>query len=988
MESINFIFDHDFEQVKKYWLDLYGTLELNNNETIRIVPQIKKGEENIVFTSNKQINSYQSLINYINELDNKNGKGNVGYSISSAIFFYDPTNVDDKGNVVKPSTSTFEKIKNVVIDIDFYLSGTKDRFVLGYLEDTYIEFAALTVYLKIASLLKENGIKVIRPKVTGLTGSGLQFVIELDRWINKDEATLFFNYLKKILGKVKQDVIVKDQLGNIAKVTAEIDTTFADIAHVQRVLGTINQKYSVLAKYLNIFDMKIFPEKINQIKTEFESFIDENGFPLTQKTKYKDFISAVIERINAIIMNESISKFNVDEYIQIAKMEQYSNKTLIKPSDLKSIESELLYKIKEEGINVIDLVREYLEIDHESSKFVAVKCPFHDDNKYSFAIYLNDTIDIFYDFHDGKSYTLITFWEKLFNVNKTTAISQIAQKAGIKLGKKERKDFEELEIEEIIEHLLEKVDTENYVYYRLANKNRVCVVRHKDSGEAFIFDGPKTLAFHILQNQLNINDVDIKFMFKFAEKFQEKLLIDAFEEFNPGKPTIFSREFIKFVNLWVPSKNYKLAHKIAKDLPEIELNEILEILEKKTPWTFKYLKQLTQKGNILWFLNWLANTARFNVMPTIPVIFGVPGVGKNLFISTVIEWYHNNEYTKVLNSDRVMSNFNSVLEDASFIVLDEGDISSSRDFDSLKFLSGNQKIAIEKKGVDVQMRNRYFNIILFSNGEVPVRHHFNDRRVQYFYTEQTLIQSCAQWGLSIEEFIEKVKEEQADFWALMLKLKIDKKWSISNEKDKLYITQILKQHSFGELILKLLNNEWKDIALQLNENVQDPALMKANLELLSEIKKQFEVDSKISLTLINRYLNALNFKYKTSVQQFIKSNNLQDLGIDIIVDTEDVKIQIDKRKLINLNKIKNILKIKDTSKIYKEIEKLIKLSGDNIKAEKEIENAEVKVEIENQEDKENKKEGNIHDISSDTIKESMNGIAPPDQPPPATLPGF
>ena len=328
MESINFIFDHDFEQIKKYWLDLYDNLELNDNETIRIVPQIKKDEENIVFTSNEQINSYDKLVNYINYLDNKNGKGNVGYSISSAVFFFDPNNKDDKGNVVKPSTGTFEKIKNVVIDVDFYLAGTKDRFVLGYLEDTYIEFAALTVYLKIASLLKENGIKVIRPKVTGLTGSGLQFVLEIDRWINKEEATLFFNYLKKILGKVKQDVIVKDQLGNIAKVTAEVDTTFADIAHVQRVLGTINQKYSVLAKYLNIFDMNIFPEKINQIKNEFISFIDDNGFPLAQKNKYKalnleldypvftDFYQTKKPELKPFLM--VMDRFKNERYIYIA----------------------------------------------------------------------------------------------------------------------------------------------------------------------------------------------------------------------------------------------------------------------------------------------------------------------------------------------------------------------------------------------------------------------------------------------------------------------------------------------------------------------------------------------------------------------------------------------------------------------------------------------------------------------------------------------
>ena len=62
------------------------------------------------------------------------------------------------------------------------------------------------------------------------------------------------------------------------------------------------------------------------------------------------------------------------------------------------------------------------------------------------------------------------------------------------------------------------------------------------------------LANHVLQQQLNIKDADHKFVEKFIQKFQERIIIDAFEEFHPGKPTVFKREFIQFVNLWVPSK--------------------------------------------------------------------------------------------------------------------------------------------------------------------------------------------------------------------------------------------------------------------------------------------------------------------------------------------------------------------------------------------------------------------------------------------------
>ena len=966
---------HNFNDIQKYWEVLYEKDQLDENETIRIVPQIYTNPEKpLIFTDNKKINSLQSLYNYINNLDSKNGFGNVGYSISSAIFEYDENKKDSNGKIIKPSAETFKRIKNLVIDVDFYLSGTKDRFVLGYIEDPYIKFALFTVYLSIVEELRKNNLPIVRPKIAGMTGSGLQFVFSFDRWINKDEAQTIYNYLKRVFD-IKTDVLTKDTLGNFSKVQAEIDSSSLDIVHVQRVLGTVNQKYKTLSKIYNLFDIDKIGSEVDQVRSYLINEIENSNYTQQNKHNYKKYIDIISTRIKSVVLNESISDIKIDEQLQIAKMQQHINKSksYIKPSDLKNAELELLYKLKEEGISVVDIVRDYVEIDHESSKFVALKCPFHDDNKYSFAIYINDTIDIFYDFHDQKAYTLVTFWEKLFNVSKSTAISQIAQAAGIKLGKSFRKDYENLEIEEIVEHLLEKIDTENFVYYRLANKNRTCIVRHKDTGEAFVFDGPKMLASHVLLNQLKIEEADKKLVDKFIEMFQEKVLIEAFEEFAPGKPTIFSREFIKFVNLWVPSKNYKESHELAKELPKYNLDEILEVLKEKTPWTFKYLLQITQKGNILWFINWLAGTARFHVMPTIPVVFGVPGVGKNLFVNTIIEWYHNSEYTKVLNSDRVMSNFNSILEDASFVVLDEGDISSSRDFDALKFLSGNEKIAIEKKGVDVQMKKRYFNIILFSNGEVPVRHHYNDRRIQYFYTEKTLLQSCESWGLSIEEFIEKIKAELKLFWAILLNLELKEKWLISNDKDKLFITQILKQHSFGELILKLLSNEWQDIALQLNENVSDPSIMKGNLELLEEIQFQFKNSSEVSLTLINRYLNALNFKYKTSVQQFIRANNLKDLGIEIIVGSDDVKIKIDKNKLLDIVNIPNILEDfmkkriskKAIEKVSEKVSELENIDSENFKATKETDNI----------------------IAEKTIEENFNSIAstPPGPPPNTTL---
>ena len=981
--------ENDFNEVKKYWLSLYGEEELKEDETIRIVPQIKFEDNSKIFTLNDQINSYDKLVKKINQLNNqycKDGINRVGYSISAGIFNYDPNNKDEKGNVVKPSSATFKRIKTIAIDIDTHIPNSKERFVLGNLDDLYIKFTLLAAYLYIANALQDNHVEIPRPTLAGTTGGGLQLVFEFSRFMDKNEATLIFNYLKKIIAKLTFDVAIKDLLGNIQKVNLQLDPTFADITHVQRVMGLINQKYQTTARSFDIFvdDKNKQKEILENMRKEYLEFIDASEYTQSKKETFKGYVNNIFDRGSVVLLNESVKTINVDANLVTAKIEKNSNKSFIKPSELKSIEMDLLYKLKENNIKSIDLFREHVTVDHESVSFTALKCPFHEDNSYSFAIYHNDNFDVFYDFHDGKSRTLVTFWEDLFGVNKTTAISQIASKAGIKLGKSERKDFESLEIEEIVDHLLEKVDTENFVYYRLANKNRQCKVRHKDTGESYDFDGPKMLANHVLQNQLKVPEPDRKLTEKFIEKFQQSILIDAFEEFHPGKPTVFQREFIKFVNLWVPSKNYKESHSRANEIKDefpngLDIHESIKLLRERTPWAFKYVQQMTQNGNIEWFVNWLVNTAKFNVMPTIPVTFGTPGIGKNLFVSTILEWYQNSEYTKILNSDRVMSNFNSMLESASLIVLDEGDISGSRDFDALKFLTGNDKIAIEKKGVDAQMRRRYFNIILFSNGETPVRHSFDDRRIQYFRTERTLLQSVKDWGVSIEEFISYVKEEMVEFWGILLNTNTNKKHNISNEKDKIYLMQILKQHSFGDLILKLLNNEWQNIALQLNENVSDPTIMKSNLEMLQEIKDQFQRANKLSLTLINRYLSALNFRYKTSIQRFIQHNNLQEIGIDIEVTSEEVLITINKSKLKNLTKVPNML---DVVMFKRSIKSLVKLNSDIIEAEKVIDGIEAEIESEDKEDKENNDPMKIKDAQDTGNTGGVENIVMPGMMPP------
>jgi hypothetical protein len=338
------------------------------------------------------------------------------------------------------------------------------------------------------------------------------------------------------------------------------------------------------------------------------------------------------------------------------------------------------------------------------------------------------------------------------------------------------------------------------------------------------------------------------------------------------------------------------------------LDEAKELIKRKCPWTYKYLLQMVQNGDLTWFLNWMSGVSEFKPMPTVPVIFGVQGAGKNLFVNTVMDFYLNNEYVKVVSGDRIMQQFNSMLESTNLLVLDEGDFSTGKEVDQLKLLTGNDKILIEKKGVDATNKIRHFNIMFFSNGEVPLRHPAMDRRITYFNNEIPLLASVEVWGTTIDEMVERVKSEMVEFWAIIYKTELDHKMAMANSKNGQFWKQVLMQHPFGALIVKLMNNDWEDIALQLNENVQDPAEMKINLGLLQTIKEQFESNGKISLTLINRYIHSLNFRMKQSIQKFIQSNHLHEFGIRVVVEEDDVKIQVNKKKVQDSLKVENVLR--------------------------------------------------------------------------------
>ena len=892
-------------ELRRYWnTNLPENLE--PDETIRVVSQVKELDGSYgkfgILTQKQRFGTSEDIMNFLNELQRKNSGKDVGISVSTAIFNHDPKDPQT------PKIETFKKARTIALDIDTHIDGTKNRFPLGELEDDQIRYSIMNTWLKISEKFNEFGIGTITPKETLLTGGGLQFILEFERDLGKAEAQRIFGLMKSAIGELKWKTVLKNALGDYAAVEHDIDKSFADIAHVQRAGGSINQKYGIFARFIDVLDLDA--TEITNLRLRLQAGIENTGYTDNQKKLYKEEIETHFKEYNKLLI-EGEQRVNVQENLVTAKMQ--SARTFIKPSELRNVESDLLRKIKEAGISVLDLIKGDVNLGPTSGNLTKLYCPFHQESNPSMAFYCNELFDVFKDFHDDTVYSFITFWEKLYGVPKSDAISQISEKAGVQLSKGERKEFQNLELTEIVDELLNRVDQETFVYYRLASKNRVCIARNIDTGEPYIFDGPKMLATHILTNQLHVCDAEEHLVQEFAKRFQERVLIDAFEEFAPGKPTIFDKEFIKFVNLWVPSKRYKEVHiranEIKSQVPEkFNIEETIELLKRKTPWSYKYLLQVVQNGDLAWFINWLAANAAFETVPTVPVVFGVQGAGKNLFVTAVMDYYLNNEYVKVVSGDRMMQQFNSILETTSLLVLDEGDFSNGKEIDQLKLLTGNDKILIEKKGIDASNKTRHFNILFFSNGEVPVRHPAMDRRITYFNNEVPLLASAGVWKTSIDDMIDRVREEMNEFWAIIVRTQLDHKMVMTNCKNGQFWKQVLMQHPFGALVVKLMNGDWQDIALQLNENVQDKTEMGINLSLLETIKEQFETSGAISLTLVNRYIHSLNYRMKQSIQKFIQMNHLHEFGIATTIDDDEVKIVVNKKKVLESLRVKNVLK--------------------------------------------------------------------------------
>lgn len=944
-------------EIEKFWMNTVGVERLEDDETVRItaiLPYEKNGK--LVTTQRtltEQVRDVEELMKLMekkyNGIKNSDWKKLVGWSMSSARFKYIPEDKD--GKPVAPTKDQIISLTSMVIDIDSHTGDSKGagRFHFNSYSKNSRRLLAASALCTLNNALESNGLNFkFKPFKAYATGGGLQYVIKFERPIYKDEADKIFTYIKRnlnlqeLMTKKQEKLALKDpkgakklseptgkfavtgadELDNIVQCFLEFDASSGDIAHTQRIGGTINPKEAYIGSFSEEIEDLYNEDLLDDAKFELQSILDSSSIMdehvAAIKTKMNKYVTKfknekIVKKINGEVKEEEVSellpvdKILLDATIFNKTAATYSTATenlMDYPNDY-----EILKKIPsiEQAAFMGSFCGEPQDIN---SRYIAYLSPFVEENNASFAIYKNegDKFAFARSFHDDETYNAITFLMKLKEIPRNRAIKEIVIHFRLELGAADRKNIHKEENEGTVSTLISKINTEDYVYYRLANKNRMCIIREFAHGEAYTFDGTRMMSDHVLLNQLGVKGADLELRAMFHDMFVEKVLINAFEEFRPGKPYTYERNFIKYINLWIPGKEYLKIHENAKSVDQMDLASAIEVIKERLPNSWYYLNQITQKGSLAYFINWLVCVGRFEIMSTIPVLTSTQGTGKGVFVTQILEYYLNHEYVNTVTADKLSGNFNAFMEKSSLLILDEGDFSRSRDVDFLKLLTGNKYIQLEKKGVDSSKAERHFNMIMTTNGDSPMMHPSNDRRMTYFRLDVTLLDSIKHLGFEyIDDFIDALKDEVQELWTILVKTTPKREWINQNLKDNQFNKQILMMHPFGRLVIKIIEGDWADIQLQLNENTDDSMVITANLEMVKTIKETFERDGTIDLTLINRYIKSLPFKSYTSVQQFININALGKNGITTITTDSAVKIHIDQKKLLNLIKMSNNL---------------------------------------------------------------------------------
>lgn len=260
------------------------------------------------------------------------------------------------------------------------------------------------------------------------------------------------------------------------------------------------------------------------------------------------------------------------------------------------------------------------------------------------------------------------------------------------------------------------------------------------------------------------------------------------------------------------------------------------------------------------FLDYIAAITHLKKkLGTIIVFRGLQGAGKNAMVENLLQPLFSDEAVKLLDGERIAGKFNKFLEGSFLVVLDEmqHEVAKMNNMsEKIKSISTAKTLEIEKKGIDSQSANTYFNFFMFSNEKKAVKIDIDDRRFYVFATQE-----------KIEDRARKIFNED-------------------------------------------LNEFWKNVKAEVDSFLTYVALLKYNYN--NTLEARILNDSKIAMSLGTNTKNKIFFK----ILEFKKFEYMQWLFKELIEMNAENEFLIEElRERGNIEKARNIMLLNEKSEI-------------------------------------------------------------------------
>ena len=327
-------------------------------------------------------------------------------------------------------------------------------------------------------------------------------------------------------------------------------------------------------------------------------------------------------------------------------------------------------------------------------------------------------------------------------------------------------------------------------------------------------------------------------------------------------------------NTFLMSSSLRIAKAKREKSPLDSLNNNLNFL-KKYPHINLLLDNLfVSEIRKEYFINWLSSA--FNTMKknrTAIILRGIPGVGKNVLYEQIIEYTLGQNYCVIIGNDDLATNFNISLENKLFVLANEvkGNLHHGNTaYEKIKQYITEAEMRVEQKGVDSRKIINYFNMLIFSNNQIPLQIQGDDRRYTVYETNNIPLKKIIESELNIDVFnyIKAIKSERDNFIIdlIMYNYDINKAQTCheTEEKERIYRASMTKieilsdkiksndQHFFDD-ILEILEDEDREELFSFFRDKKIPIINESLVDTFKYIVSDINKDYKENI-IKNNYL--------------------------------------------------------------------------------------------------------------------------------------